>query len=804
MPESRQAQDLSEASLGGRIRIDQGRFVDNHGRTLDLRGLNVSGASKLPTEPNGLSHLTDGFYDQHRTVTFIGRPFPIDEAPLHFRRLQAWGLPLIRLLVTWESIGHSGPDPTTDLDLEYIAYLRQLIELMPKYGIKCFICAHQDVWSRFSGGSGAPGWTFEAAGFDMETFTDTGAAYVHGPDEEKRAREPVNEKEPSGPFLWPSGYQKLAAATMATLFWAGDALAPELKCPRTRAGVLEQVSIQTHLQDAFIEAFGRLADEFGALEACIGFEPINEPHRGLINLHGFHRWNYETDLHIGHYPSFIQSLALGSGYAQTVDFYVKSWPFPTRVSHRSLVDPKGRSAWIPHLKTSPDSERYGMGQCLWRAHGVWDWDEKKQAPVVLDPDYFNYDHRPGQERKKIEWYRDFYGPFIQKFADRVSRKERNSFVFVEPIPNEFIPPWKSDDDKTEATLLNQKYAVATTINTRRPRNLVYAPHFYDLNVLFSKHHSWMSVNVQGLSRGMFILKALYFGIRGLHKNYRKQIGNIVNYGHQSLGTDVPTIIGEVGISYDINGAHAFRTGSYDVQRQLMHALIDAMEGNLTGFTLWNYNPDNKVEYGDGWNKEDFSVVNGNEPGDGSAVCPDYRNREHEEDELYAGGRVLDVIIRPYAVKIAGRSLRSSWDSRTLRYDFAWQSEGRTAAGDLSRTTEVFIPKYHYANHEILVTLSDGEWSFDANVQTLSVQHDPHQGTARHTITVEIKDVEKHLLSKVTQRRLSPSTKVLLDIFPPAVTVWLEGIDWSIFLWSIWVAILGRILYEVVWKRNMAW
>lgn len=26
----------------------------------------------------------------------------------------------------------------------------------------------------------------------------------------------------------------------------------------------------------------------------------------------------ETDLHIGHYPSLLQSLALGSGYAQKV------------------------------------------------------------------------------------------------------------------------------------------------------------------------------------------------------------------------------------------------------------------------------------------------------------------------------------------------------------------------------------------------------------------------------------------------------------------------------------------------------
>lgn len=34
-------------------------------------------------------------------------------------------------------------------------------------------------WSRYSGGSGAPGWTFEIAGLDIRAFKETGAAYVH-------------------------------------------------------------------------------------------------------------------------------------------------------------------------------------------------------------------------------------------------------------------------------------------------------------------------------------------------------------------------------------------------------------------------------------------------------------------------------------------------------------------------------------------------------------------------------------------------------------------------------------------------
>ncbi|CAM1510681.1 Fc.00g010160.m01.CDS01 [Cosmosporella sp. VM-42] len=797
MTEMHAAHDLSHEALGGPIRIQDGQFADNYGRTLCLRGLNVSGASKLPTEPNGLSHLTDGFYE-HRTVTFTGRPFPIEEAPLHFRRLRAWGMSLVRLLVTWESIGHSGPNPDTDLDLEYIAYLRTLVDLMPKYGIKCFICAHQDVWSRFSGGSGAPGWTFEAAGLDIEAFTETGAAYVHGQDEERRANGHHNAKEPSGPFLWPSGYQKLAASTMATLFWAGDALAPRLKCQRVSPSNqqrIEEVSIQSLLQDAFIEAFGQLADAIGGLEACIGFEPLNEPHRGLINLHNFYGWNYDTDLHIGHYPSLAQALALGSGYSQTVNFYVKSWPFPTRISHRSVVDPKGRSAWLSHDPNTSPFGSQGMGQCVWKAHGVWEWDDKKQTPVVLRPEYFDTDHRPGREGQKVEWYRDFYGPFLQRFSERVSRGRPQLLSFIEPIPNEFVPPWPTDSDQNGATISKQTYAVKTVIDSRRPQNFVYAPHFYDLNVLFSKYHAWMSVNVQGLSRGMFVLRALYFGAKGLRKNYKKQISNILNYGRASLG-QVPTVIGEVGIPFDINGGAAFQSGRYKEQRQLMHALIGAMEDNNVAFTLWNYNPHNRVEYGDGWNKEDFSITNGDEVEENGPLRPDYRNRGHEDNELYRGGRLLDVVIRPYAAKVAGQPLRSSWDCRTLRYEFEWKSIGSATEKTTEKSclTEVFLPKYHYGGQKIRVHISDGEWTFDREKQTLYVRQEKNgKDVVHHSLVVQICDLDQHLLQRAEQRRQAFPPTFPFGLLPIKAEAWLDELDLRYILAALVLALAGIVV-----------
>lgn len=502
-------------------------------------------------------------------------------------------------------------------------------------------------------------------------------------------------------------------------------------------------------------------------------------------------WNYNTDLHIGFFPSLAQSLALGSGYAQEVPYYVKSWPWPTRISHRTVVDPKGRSAWLSCDSTTPVDRPRGLGSCVWRAHGVWDWDEQKQSPVVLQKDYFDRDHRPGREGNRIEWYRDCYAPFVLKFSQRVSRRYPAHLSFVEPLPNQFLPPWQPEPKQD----LQQQFKTDRVIDLERPQSLVYAPHFYDLNVLFSKIHTAMSVNVQGLARGMFILNALYFGAQGLRKNYRAQLRNLVLHAEKFLGP-IPIVIGEVGIPFDINGREALTTGNYDKQRELLHALISAMEDNFVGFTLWNYNPTNTIEHGDGWNDEDFSVVT-------CADVTDYRNQLHEGDELYRGARCVDVVIRPYAVKVAGEPVRSEWDPRTLRFEFEWQSssEVEPKTSDKHRLTEIFLPDYHYGSHELRVEVSSGlEWSVHAEKQSLFVLH-PIQKSAstRHRVVVTIRDLDSHLLRRVEQRRLAIPSGFPLNVIPTSLEARLESITLNQWLFSGSVVVALAAAVATVFK-----
>lgn len=69
-------------------------------------------------------------------------------------------------------------------------------------------------------------------------------------------------------------------------------------------------------------------------------------------------------------------------------------------------------------------------------HGVWGYDTNKKEGVVLRENYFVKNPETG---KKVEWYEDFYYPFVQRWTQRVrgvGRGCEEKMVFLEPIPNE--------------------------------------------------------------------------------------------------------------------------------------------------------------------------------------------------------------------------------------------------------------------------------------------------------------------------------------------------------------------------------
>lgn len=362
------------------IRIYNAHFVDEHGRMLLLRGVNLGGTSKIPFTPR--VELSDPRFYDDRNVSFVGRPFPLDEADEHFTRLREWGLTFLRFVVTWEAIEHAAP---REYDTEFLDYVSAVIKKAGEYGFQILIDPHQDVWSRFTGGSGAPAWTLEVVGFDVTKLRATGAALLHDWNAD---RPPL--------LIWWTNYGRLAPATLFTLFFAGNEFAPETKINGSPA--------QEFLQQHYLDAFAQLALRLRGMPHVIGYEVMNEPSRGYIgwkNLRSSGQFKYWPT------PSPYQAMLLGSGYPQRV------WLKMTNV--------QGERVWLPGH------------ECLWKQNGVWDVDSRGR-PQLLRPAHF-----ARGDGNDFAFRHDFYPRFAARFAETIREIDPRALIFIQGEPGEPAP-----------------------------------------------------------------------------------------------------------------------------------------------------------------------------------------------------------------------------------------------------------------------------------------------------------------------------------------------------------------------------
>jgi hypothetical protein len=417
---------LTNETGGLNIVLKDGYFSSPYGRTMFLRGINLGGSNKVPYTPNMGSHVEEGFFDG-QNVSFVGRPFPLDEADEHLSRLKAWGFHFIRFLVTWEAIEHAGPGI---YDEDYIAYVKAVVKKADEYGLNVFIDPHQDLWSRFSGGDGAPLWTFEVAGMNVQNFMDTDAAFVHN-----------THGDPYPQMVWFSNYFKLGSATLFTLFFSGNDFAPQVM-------VNDTLPIQDYLQEHYIQSMVRLAKELKGLPNVIGFELMNEPSAGYVGVQDLSQ-PFPTSI-LGLAPTPWQGMLLGDGIPQKVKHYELGMA-SLKDKGEVWVNESGKSAWM------------NESGCIWKEAGVWGTDSDG-TPQLLKPAYFTE-----VNGKKIDFNRDYYIPFVQAYEKAIHAIDPNWFICVDnvlfPLPHE-LPELKQLGDRhwvngshwyDDATLVTKQY-----------------------------------------------------------------------------------------------------------------------------------------------------------------------------------------------------------------------------------------------------------------------------------------------------------------------------------------------------------
>ncbi len=604
-----------------RIRIKGDRFVDGAGRMVLLRGFNLGGDCKVPYPDGGTNFPSD--FSDHREVSFIGRPFPLAQADEHLARIRAWGMNCLRLLTTWEAVEHRGPG---QYDTAYLDYLAEVTRRAGQHGLQVFIDFHQDVWSRMSGGDGAPGWTFEAVGLDFTRFHAAGAAHVmqHTYDYARGGRQ--EDRYPM--MTWANNYRMPANAIMWTLFFCGDIFAPGFR--------IEGRSAQDYLQSHYIGAMREVAKRLKGMPHVMGFDTLNEPGTGWIGQGLSYRHLERSAAHPepvrpGPAWSPLDGLAVARGLSREIPELAFD-PGQMRVapSGTRRVNASGTSIWLPGRS------------CPFEAAGAY--RIRNGEIEVLREDFFQV-----AQGRTIDPDHDGMTPFFNRVAEEIRKIEDDWLVFAEVDPfrgltGEAFPP-----------------VPARTVN---------ASHWYDIVTLVTKSFMYPT------SINPFTMKMLN-GAAEIEAGYAAALGRI-KAASATIPGGAPTLIGEFGIPYDLDGAAAYQAWAagdrsaapWEKHVIALDLMYNAMDTHLLSSTQWNYTASNRNDTacGDGWNQEDLSVYSADQ----------------------GGGRAVAGFVRPYVRACQGVVTRMRFERATGTFSFTFDADP-----SIDAPTEVFLPDVHY-------------------------------------------------------------------------------------------------------------
>ena len=381
---------------------------------------------------------------------------------------------------------------------------------------------------------------------------------------------------------------------MFTFFFAGRDFAP--KC------VIDGQNIQDWLQSHFIEAFGLLAERIrdagDLLDECvIGWDSINEPFEGMCGIDDLNQFSKESTatLKKGPTPTPVQSFRLGMGQAQEVE----NWEFGAfgpKMTKMVTIDPKGTKIWARPKGEGEDGVNTKWGwrrdpgwtqdTCIWASHGVWD----VQSGDLLEPDYFHA--APG--KVKLPFVERWWKPHWQAFQKRIKPHHPECIWFIQP-PVFALPPRVDEGD----------------LGGR----CCYSAHYYDGLTLVSRHWNWFNADAVGVLRHKYshVLQALRVGEKAIRASIQEQLG-VLKSDAKIIG-DFPTIIGEIGTPFDMDGKRSYGytnggkyKGDYSRQQKALDASMNGGDGpNELSWTIWTYCPDSSHMWGDGWNMEDLSL-----------------------------------------------------------------------------------------------------------------------------------------------------------------------------------------------------
>lgn len=437
---------------------------------------------------------------------------------------------------------------------------------------------------------------------------------------------------------WSQNARRPANGLMWTLFFAGRDFAPGFE--------IEGRNVQDYMLEHYLGAQREVARRICDLPNVLGFDSLNEPAQGWIGQSLSYRHLRATEAHPskpmpGLAWSPIDGLAVSHGLTRTIPMLEFDPAIMSAVPRRDeTINPDRISIWISGRRDP------------FQDAGAWRLNPDGSFDVLRD-DFFE---RVGD--REVSLVDDYFGPFLRSVAENIRAINPDWMLFAELDP------------------LSGFRGIAFPADT--PSNTVNASHWYDIFTLASKTFS------PNFSLDLFTGERATRAAE-IQARYERQLGTIAKMSESLVG-GAPTLIGECGIPFDLNGAEAYRAfqsgdrsdvpwTAHIIALDLMYNALDTL---LINSTQWNYTASNRndLAIGDGWNQEDLSIFS--------------RDNQSDPDDINSGGRALAGFVRPYARSTQGIPRKVSFDRVTGDFELIFDSDPRIAAD-----TEIFVPRLQY-------------------------------------------------------------------------------------------------------------
>lgn len=655
-----------------RVKTDRTYLRDAHGRYVSLHGVNVGGGSKVPAS-----------FDEKKVPSYVGRPFAREEAAGHFRRLQQMGFSAVRLLVLWEGLE---PSERGRYDRAYINYVREMVELAGDHGLYVLLDMHQDVFSRHL----------------MVRFNDR-----------PKYGKPGSLENTLFALLPP--YSESVQGDGAPR-WAVEACLPEKDLsspnwgtPRILGGLDEPALL--NIYNLFVRLNAGQPAQPGSIDWIVAFlkeKPAPFPPNESTDLLPFTNWSVAHALSLDvarAYACFFAGNEVFPGLKKDgkpveellQQAYADAWAalasevadLPNVLGYDLMNEPSGNFIVLAAAAAMKNGGIDAVRGTLLALAGQELGEQLFKLVTdlrVLPPDtkpetlrLYGLDMIDASAALALNY--GFDENHLRPFYERVGK----AILAVDPDAVFFFESSTSAQNLFGGALggIGGQWEVAM----RRPElpQVVYAPHHYQDIYPF--------IGFNQAPRPITATQIRY-------RDYVPALEHAARAASRFLGNP-PVVFGEFGTYFNFGGIYMSRQEEYVASSHLLDNYYEAFEQTFSSRMLWCYSPENDYKRGDGWNREDFSIID-----------PDQKPRS----EL--------AWSRPHARALAGKPIETHFYSHFHYFDpdkgtvdperefFVRYGSRETAA-----PTEIVVPEVQYPDG-FYVWLSDGHCYFDPATRTL--------------------------------------------------------------------------------------